>query len=242
VIALDLDGKVALVTGASGGIGAGIARRLGAAGAEVVAHHRSDRHGAAAVAPRTVGGDLTVPGAARRLLDEVGPVDIVVHNAADQRLGELAAARPEDWREIFAVNVEAVAELTREAAARMIAAGRPGSFVMIASIEGLQPAPAHGPYAASKSALLMYTRAAAAEYGRHGIRCNAVCPGLIDRPGLGDDWPEGVARWRATAPLERLGTAADVGDAVAFLASDLAAWVTGATLVVDGGVLARPTW
>jgi NAD(P)-dependent dehydrogenase (short-subunit alcohol dehydrogenase family) len=239
---LDLGGRVALVTGASGGIGAGIARRLVAAGADVVAHYRGDPAGAAAVAPRTVGADLTEPGAAARLLDQIGLVDVVVHNAADQRLGELAAATPQDWSDVLAVNVEAVAELTREAASRMIAAGRPGSFVMIASIEGLQPAPAHGPYAASKAALLMYTLAAASEYGRHGIRCNAVCPGLVDRPGLADDWPEGVARWQTAAPLERLGTPADIGDAVAFLASDLAAWVSGATLVVDGGVLARPTW
>jgi NAD(P)-dependent dehydrogenase (short-subunit alcohol dehydrogenase family) len=242
VIALDLGGRVALVTGASGGIGAGIARRLGEAGATVVAHYRRDPAGAAAVAERTVGADLAEPGAIAALLEEVGPLDIVVHNAADQRLGELATATPEDWREVLAVNVEAVAELTRQAAARMIAEGRRGAFVTIASIEGLQPAPAHGPYAASKAALLMYTRAAAAEYGPHGIRCNAVCPGLVDRPGLADDWPEGVARWTAAAPLQRLGRPTDVADAVVFLASDLAAWVTGATLLVDGGVLARPTW
>ncbi|MEZ5263079.1 MAG: SDR family oxidoreductase [Acidimicrobiales bacterium] len=116
------------------------------------------------------------------------------------------------------------------------------AVVAISSIEGLQPAPEHGVYAASKAALAMWVRAAAGEYGRHGIRVNAVSPGLVGRPGLGDAWPEGVARWHAAAPLARLGTPADIGRAVAFLASDLAAWITGANLVVDGGVLCRPTW
>ncbi len=247
MIAIDLSGRVALVTGASGGIGAGIARRLADAGARVVVHHRSDRAGAAALAEslpgaRVVGGDLTGDGAAAELLAEVGPLDLVVHNAADQRLGELRSADATDWQAVVGTNLVAVAELTRLAAEAMITAGRPGAFVMISSIEALQPAPGHGPYAASKAALLQYVRAAAGEYGRHGIRVNAVCPGLVGRPGLSEDWPEGVARWHAAAPLGRLGTPTDVADAVAFLASDLASWITGASLTVDGGVLCRPTW
>lgn len=252
MIALDLTGRVALVTGASGGIGAGIARRLAEAGAHLVIHFRRDEAGASALARSLggallVGGDLAAPGAAQRVVDEVtsfelGPLDVVVHNAADQRLGELRAADRTDWDEVLSTNLVAVAELTAAAAERLIAAKRPGAFVMISSIEAVQPATGHGVYAASKAALLQYVRAAAGEYGRHGIRVNAVCPGLIGRPGLGDDWPEGVARWHAAAPLGRLGTPEDVANAVAFLASDLAAWVTGAALTVDGGVLCRPTW
>jgi 3-oxoacyl-[acyl-carrier protein] reductase len=189
-----------------------------------------------------VAAELGAPHFAGELLDACGPLDIVVHNAADQRLGPLTEASPQDWRAVLGTNVEAVAELTRAAAARWIAADRPGAVVVISSIEGLQPAPAHGPYAASKAAVAMYVRAAAAEYGRHGIRVNAVSPGLIGRPGLAEDWPDGVARWQAAAPLTRLGTPRDVADAVLFLVSDLAGWITGANLVVDGGVLCRPTW
>ena len=88
----------------------------------------------------------------------------------------------------------------------------------------------------------MHTRAAALELGAHRIRVNAVAPGLIDRAGLAAAWPDGVQRWLAACPLERLGTTDDVGDAVLFLLSDGARWITGATLVVDGGMLARPTW
>ena len=88
----------------------------------------------------------------------------------------------------------------------------------------------------------MHTRAAALELGRHAIRVNAVAPGLIERAGIEEAWPEGVARWQAACPLGRLGRPDDVADAVLFLASDAARWITGATLVVDGGVLARPTW
>ena len=88
----------------------------------------------------------------------------------------------------------------------------------------------------------MHTRAAALELGPAAIRVNCVSPGLIDAPGLDEAWPEGVARWHAAAPLERLGTPADVADAVLFLASPAARWITGANLVVDGGVLAHNTW
>ena len=88
----------------------------------------------------------------------------------------------------------------------------------------------------------MHARAAALEYGAHGIRVNSVSPGLIHRAGIEEQFPEGVARWKAAAPMERLGAPEDVGDACVFLASPLARWITGADLVVDGGVLAGPTW
>ena len=88
----------------------------------------------------------------------------------------------------------------------------------------------------------MHTRAAALELGPQGVRVNSVSPGLIDAAGLEQAWPEGVARWHAAAPLRRLGQPADVADAVLFLASDAARWITGANLVVDGGVLAHNTW
>ncbi|MEZ5232236.1 MAG: SDR family oxidoreductase [Acidimicrobiales bacterium] len=245
MLSIDLDGRRALVTGASGGIGAGIVAVLREAGAEVVAHYRSDAAGAADAAgdaALTVHAELDAPGAAAALLDAAGPFDIIVHNAADQQLAPLAGSDTAVWERVLGANVTAAAELTRHAARRWIDGGRPGAVVAISSIEGLQPAPEHGVYAASKAALAMWVRAAAGEYGRHGIRVNAVSPGLVGRPGLGDAWPEGVARWHAAAPLARLGTPADIGRAVAFLASDLAAWITGANLVVDGGVLCRPTW
>jgi NAD(P)-dependent dehydrogenase (short-subunit alcohol dehydrogenase family) len=145
----------------------------------------------------------------------------------------------DDVREMLRVNVAGVVAMTH-AAARVFPGG--GAIVNIASIEGLQPAAGHSHYAASKAAVIMHTRAAALELGSRGIRVNALAPGLIDAPGLAAAWPDGVKRWLANCPLERLGTTRDVADAVLFLLSDAARWITGATLVVDGGMLARPTW
>jgi NAD(P)-dependent dehydrogenase (short-subunit alcohol dehydrogenase family) len=114
--------------------------------------------------------------------------------------------------------------------------------VNIASIEGLDPAAGHAHYASSKAGLIMFTRAAALEYGPRGIRVNSVSPGLIDREGLERDWPEGVARWKRRVPLGRLGTPNDVADAVLFLLSPAARWISGANLVVDGGMSAQSKW
>ncbi|MFE2386117.1 SDR family oxidoreductase, partial [Streptomyces misionensis] len=117
-----------------------------------------------------------------------------------------------------------------------------GTITHIASIEAARPAPGHAHYGAAKAAVVTHARAAALEYGSEGIRVNTVSPGLIDRPGLAQAWPDGVRRWLAAAPAARLGRPEDVADACVFLASPLASWITGHDLVVDGGVSARPTW
>jgi len=170
-----------------------------------------------------------------------GRLDIVVNNAGIQPITPLAAIGPEDAAEMLRVNVGGVIAMTQGAAAVMAEHGG-GAIVNVSSIEGLQPAFDHSHYAASKAAVIMHTRAAALELGPHGVRVNCVSPGLIHVDGLAEAWPEGVARWHAAAPLGRLGQPADVADAVLFLASDAARWITGANLVVDGGVLTHNTW
>ena len=246
---LDLRERAVLVTGSSSGIGAGIARRLQAAGARVAVHYAAGRAAAEALAVElgeracVVHGDVERD--AERLCSDViaafGRLDAVVNNAGIQPVAPLLDLNADDVREMLRVNVAGVAAVTRAAAQHMIDA-RGGAIVNVASIEGLQPAAGHSHYAASKAAVLMHTRAAALELGPHRIRVNAVAPGLIDRAGLAEAWPDGVQRWQAACPLERLGTTDDVADAVLFLLSDAARWITGATLVVDGGMLARPTW
>ena len=176
------------------------------------------------------------------MIAEFGRIDAVVNNAGIQPVAPLLDLGPDDVREMLRVNVAGVVALTSAAAKHMVARGDGGAIVNIASIEGLQPAAGHSHYAASKAAVIMHTRAAALELGPHRVRVNAVAPGLIDRAGLADAWPDGVNRWLAACPLESLGTADDVGNAVLFLLSNGARWITGATLVVDGGMLARPTW
>ena len=117
-----------------------------------------------------------------------------------------------------------------------------GVIVNIASIEGTDPAMGHSHYASSKAGLLMLTRSLTLEYGRRGIRVNAVSPGLIAREGIENDWPEGVASWHEHAPLERMGDAMDVADAVLFLLAPASRWISGINLVVDGGMSSVPRW
>jgi NAD(P)-dependent dehydrogenase (short-subunit alcohol dehydrogenase family) len=252
---LNLENRVVLVTGSSSGIGVGIAKRLHEAGAKVALHCGNNRVGAEAVARELkdrvhiVQGDVQRD--AQRLCDEVvaafGKLDALVNNAGIQPVKMLLEQTPNDIQEMLRVNVEGVMTLTTVAAKQMIKQAsdnqnQGGAIVNIASIEGLQPALGHSHYTTSKAAVLMYTRSSALELGRHGIRVNAVAPGLIDKEGLDSAWPEGVARWQVACPLGRLGSPEDIGDAVLFLISDAARWITGATLVVDGGVLTNNTW
>jgi NAD(P)-dependent dehydrogenase (short-subunit alcohol dehydrogenase family) len=248
---LDLSGLVAIITGASGNIGAGIARRLHEAGAAVVAHAGRDRAAVEGLARELGARAVAASGDIERdagaicavAVESFGGLDILVNNAGIQPRAPLASIGAAQLNELLRVNVGGVAAMTREAAALMTAAGvATGAIVNVSSIEGLQPARDHSHYAASKAAVIMHTRAAALELGPAGIRVNSVSPGLIDAEGLAEGWPEGVARWRAAAPLERLGDPSDVADAVLFLVSRAARWVSGANLVVDGGVLTHNTW
>jgi NAD(P)-dependent dehydrogenase (short-subunit alcohol dehydrogenase family) len=248
----DLTGTVALVTGGAGGIGGGVVDRFAAAGAAVVVHHRDSPERAAAVVDsvtrsgRTAvaaAADVTDPAQCAALVDlavaRFGRLDAVVACAGVQPVVPLAELDAAGWRAVAEVNGTGSFATLQAAAARMPDGG---SITLVASIEGSRPAAGHAHYAASKAAVIMLARAAALEYGPRGIRVNSVSPGLIDRPGLADAWPDGVDRWQAAAPLGRLGEPADVGDACVFLASPMARWITGHDLVVDGGVGTRPGW
>jgi NAD(P)-dependent dehydrogenase (short-subunit alcohol dehydrogenase family) len=250
----DLTGTVTVVTGAGGGIGAGIARRFAAAGAAVVAHYRSGGATAVALVEEITGGgvpaaalqaDLTDVEGCRRLLVEArrrfGRLDAVVAAAGVQPVRALYAMTAEEWREVVEVNLTASFRTVR-AAAEVLGRGDGGSITLVASIEGGRPAVGHAHYAASKAGVITLARSAALEYGRQRIRVNTVSPGLIWRDGLDTEWPAGVRSWRAAAPLGRVGAPSDVGDACVFLASPLAAWITGHDLIVDGGMSTRPAW
>ncbi|MFC5213949.1 SDR family NAD(P)-dependent oxidoreductase [Streptomyces coerulescens] len=251
-----LDGQVALVTGAGGGIGRGIATRFAEEGAAVVLHCRTVPGAAAEVADRVreSGGralvlraDLTDEDACRRLLDKAaewggGRLTALVNNAGVQPLRELPGMSAAEWRAVVDANLTTVFACTQAAAEIMGNQAGGGSVTHIASIEATHPAPRHAHYSAAKAAVRMHARSAALEYGPLGIRVNTVSPGLIHREGLEESWPEGVRRWTQAAPIGRLGRPEDVADACVFLASHLASWITGHDLVVDGGVSARPTW
>nr|WP_206439680.1 glucose 1-dehydrogenase [Streptomyces scabichelini] len=250
-----LAGQVALVTGASGGIGRGIALRFAEAGAAVAVHHRTDEEGAREVVAliEDSGGsaialhaDLSVEAECHRLVREAadwggGTLTALVDNAGVQPVQELPGMTVADWRAVVDTNLSSVFACT-QAATEVMREGNGGSITHIASIEATHPAPLHAHYSASKAAVVMHARSAALEYGPYGIRVNTVSPGLIDRAGLAEAWPDGVQRWQQAVPTGRLGRPEDVGDACVFLASPMASWITGHDLVVDGGVSARPTW
>ncbi len=236
-----LKGRIALVTGASGPIGAAIAEHLAKAGARVAGQYLKSRPGGDLLAIRA---DLASPGFEDALLAEaqkrLGPVDLLVNCAADQALQTLETVTARDMQTMLQINLTAALTLSR-AFARQIPSGG-GAITNISSIEAFRAAPGHGHYAASKAALENLTRALAAEFGPKGIRCNAVAPGLIHREGIEQHWPEGVARWKAACPLERLGRPGDIARAALFLSSPDAGWISGAVLAVDGGMSAKSPW
>lgn len=249
-----LTGQVALITGAGGGLGRGIALRFAQEGAAVALHCRTGVEAArdVATAVEEVGGravvlraDLTVEDECRRLVREAaewgeGRLTALVNTAGVQPVQPLPGMTAADWRTVVDTNLTGVFACTQAAAEVMRERG--GTVTRIASVEAGMPAEGHAHYCASKAAVVMHARAAAREYGPYGIRVNSVSPGLIEREGLAEAWPEGVRRWREAVAVGRLGRPEDVGDACVFLASPLASWITGHDLVVDGGVSARTTW
>lgn len=247
----DLTGRTALITGATSGIGSDIARRLAAAGAKTILHYHSNHKKAVELAgelenAEIVKSDLSSEAAIENMIGSMvkgdNLPDYLVNNAGVQTIAGIADADDQTWKDIHDVNMGGIYALTKHLTNALIAAKRPGVIVNIASIEGLDPAEDHAHYAASKAAVLMYTRASALELGKYHIRVNAVSPGLIARPHIQDQWPEGVARWHDRAPLKRLGSGQDVANAVHFLLSPAAKWISGANIVVDGGMSAQNRW
>jgi NAD(P)-dependent dehydrogenase (short-subunit alcohol dehydrogenase family) len=248
------DRRVALVTGATSGIGVEIARRLLADGLRVVISGRSKERGAAVVADLGEGAaflpaDLTELLAAEALVEAVvstcGRLDVLVNNAAIDHTGWMLETPASEVRATFETNVFAAIACLQAAGRAMRDAGRGGSIINVTSRLASIGVPTMGIYSASKGALLALTTAAAVELAPLDIRVNAVAPGMTRTP-LYEQWLEEQAdpaeterQVAAVIPLQRIATPADVAAAVAFLASVEAAYITGASIPVDGGYLAQ---
>jgi 3-oxoacyl-[acyl-carrier protein] reductase len=234
-----LDGKVALVTGGSRGIGRAIALELGRAGAKVVLSYRTGREEAEEVATeiggRAVEADVSDAASAKALVEEAGDLDVLVNNAGVTRDGVLARMSDDDWREVIDTNLSSVFYTCR-AAARPMMKKRGGSIVNISSIVGVHGNFGQTNYAASKAGIIGFTKSLARELGSRNVRANVVAPGYV-RSRLTDVLPEEATKAMLDAtPLGRLGDAEDVAGAVRFLCADEARFVTGAVLLVDGGL------
>jgi 3-oxoacyl-[acyl-carrier protein] reductase len=241
----DLTGKTALVTGATGGIGAAIARALHAQGAHVVLSGTREavlEALAAELGPRTsaVPANLSDPAAVDGLIEAAEaaasvPVDILIANAGITKDGLLLRMKDDDWAEVLKVNLESYFRLSRAAVKGMMRR-RSGRIIGITSVVGVTGNPGQANYAASKAGMIGFSKALAQEVATRGITINCVAPGFIESPmteGLNE---QQKAQILATIPTARLGTGADVAAACVYLASEEAAYVTGQTLHVNGGM------
>jgi 3-oxoacyl-[acyl-carrier protein] reductase len=243
-----LEGKVAIITGASRGIGKGIAEVFAEHGATIAFTYASSDEKARAFEAELAAKGAKAKGyksdaadfnAAQALVDEVvaefGTVDILVNNAGITRDTLLMRMSEEQWDEVLRVNLKSVFNLTKAVIKPMLKA-RSGSIINMTSIVGVTGNAGQANYAASKAGMIGFTKSVAQELGSRNIRCNSIAPGFIETEMTEKLDPKVVQEWRETIPLKRGGTPIDIANTTLYLASDLSSYVTGQTLHVCGGM------
>lgn len=252
-----LEGRVAVITGAAAGIGAGIAKALAWQGARTVLVDTDEpmvRRTAATISSwsgaeaHVVVADVTdaaAPGTISDAAAGLGGSDILVNNVGDFRPpGPFIASDPGNWEKMYALNFRHVLSVTHAVLPQMVSRRR-GAILNVSSVEGMRGIPGNAVYGAMKAAVISFTASLACEVGQYGVRVNALAPDFTDTPqtpmwaSTGERYADHVGKW---VPAGRFGSPRDHGDAAVFLVSDQSSWITGETLRVDGGTLASPGW
>lgn len=244
-----MEGKVALVTGATRGIGKGVAMKLAEHGADVAFTYVSspdkakvveDELNALGIKAKGYQSNAADYAAAEKLIADVvaefGRIDAVVNNAGITRDGLLMRMTEENWDDIMDINLKSVFNITKHVQ-RTLLKQRSGSIINMSSIVGVKGNGGQSNYAASKAGIIGFTKSIAQELGSRNIRCNAIAPGFIETEMTGELGEDVMTEWLKSVPLKRPGSTEDVANAVLYLASDLSTYVTGQTLSVCGGML-----
>ena len=244
-----LEGKIALITGASRGIGRGIAKAFAAQGAAVAFTYLSSVEKGQALEAELAGGGIRAKGyrsdasdfdQAQALVDEVikdfGRIDILVNNAGITRDGLLMRMSKDQWDAVIHANLDSVFNLTK-GVQRYMLKQRSGSIINMSSVVGIKGNAGQANYAASKAGIIGFTKSVALELGSRGIRCNAIAPGFIATEMTESLDPKVLEGWLESIPLKRAGTVEDIANACLYLGSDLSSYVTGQVLSVNGGML-----
>ena len=243
------EGKIALITGASRGIGRGIAKTFAAQGAAVAFTYLSSVEKGQALEAELAGEGIRAKGyrsdasdfdQAQALVDEVikdfGRIDILVNNAGITRDGLLMRMSKDQWDAVIHANLDSVFNLTK-GVQRYMLKQRSGSIINMSSVVGIKGNAGQANYAASKAGIIGFTKSVALELGSRGIRCNAIAPGFIATEMTESLDPKVLEGWLESIPLKRAGTVEDIANACLYLGSDLSSYVTGQVLSVNGGML-----
>ena len=244
-----LKGKIAIITGASRGIGKSIARTFIAQGAKVAFTYRSSKEQALELEKELTSGGGVAKGfksdaskmedaenLVKEVLETFGTIDIVVNNAGITNDTLLMRMSEEQWDSVMNVNLKSCFNLTKSVLRTMVKA-RSGSIINISSVVGVQGNAGQTNYSASKAGILGFTKSVALELGSRNIRCNAIAPGFIETEMTAKLDPDTVQGWRDAIPLKRGGSPEDVANTCIFLASDMSSYITGQTLNVCGGMI-----
>jgi 3-oxoacyl-[acyl-carrier protein] reductase len=240
-----LAGKTALVTGANGAIGTEISRALAREGAHVIVNYFEDRAAAEALAT-SIGGtavyaDIGSSGDVDKMIAGFSRIDILVNNTGVQTFGPLLEVLEADWDRVIRTNLKGCFLCTQRVARKMKQNGG-GRIINLGSGSNKTAFPGLASYTASKGAIEMFTKVAAAELGAYGITVNCIAPGAIETERTKLETPDYAGTWAGLTPLGRVGTPQDVARAIVFFASDAAAFISGQTLWVDGGLFSKPAW